>query len=153
METQKKSFWKSKKFLYGLAIIFVVGIVGSALDDSKQKANNTDVTTVNTPEAIQPSVTSQKVSVGEEGFIKVPSPSAILANTEANYKELTKIYLANDTMGIGDFLLSHKGISIPSGTKVLVIESATGIRKVRVLEGEKIGEAGWIAMEWVSKKK
>jgi hypothetical protein len=101
----------------------------------------------NTPTA------TQKVSVGEEGYINTPSPKAIIALTKNDYKELTKIYLANDTIGIGDFLLSGKGFAVPKGTKVLVTDTAVGARKVRVLEGDNIGKAGWIAMEWVSKTK
>lgn len=94
-----------------------------------------------------------KVGIGEEGYISVPSPKAVIALTENGYKEITKIYLANDMIGVGDFLLSGKGFAVPNGTKVLVVDTSVGARKVRVLEGDSIGESGWIAYEWVSKTK
>ncbi len=152
MEQEKKPFYKRKKFLYGLAIFFVIGYIGSLFDKTPAPVTNT------APQPVQAvaetkTVVSDKVSVGEEGYINTPSPKAMIALTEAGYKELTKIYIANDTMGIGEFLTSGKGFAVPKGTKVLVTDSAVGARKVRILEGDNIGKAGWIAMEWVSKTK
>ncbi len=154
-QTPKKSFWKSKKFLYGVGIFFAIGFVVNLADKNNpppvQQVTETKTATEPVQAVAKP--TTSKVSVGEEGYVNVPSPKAIIATTESNYKEITKIYIANDTMGIGDFLLSGKGFSVLNGTKVLVTDMSTGVRKVRILEGESIGKSGWIAYEWVSKTK
>ncbi len=155
MEQQesKKSFWKSKKFIYGLGIFFAIGLVVDLADKSNPSPTpQVKETVLQTEQEVAKPIPS-KVSVGEEGYVNVPSSKAIIATTESNYKEITKIYLANDTMGIGDFLLSGKGFSVPNGTKVLVVDMSTGVRKVRILEGDNIGKSGWIAYEWVSKTK
>ena len=126
---------------------FMILIVTFAANDS----SNTGSVPVQT--VAPASTVSAKVSVGEEGYIKVSSPRAILANTKADFDDLIGTYVANDTMGIGQFLLDGRGVAVENGTRVLVIESKVGARKVRVLEGEQIGEAGWVAMEYVSKNK
>lgn len=144
MTEQEKPVYIRKKFLYGISIIlFAVWFVLSVSDGSPSSQPVTE----------SAPATSQKVSVGEEGYINTPSPKAMIALTEEGYKEITKIYLANDMMGVRDFLLSGKGFAVPTGTKVLVTDMAVGSRKVRVLEGDSLGSAGWIAMEWVSKTK
>lgn len=155
MEQEKKPFYK-KWWVITLAVFFFVGFLGDLFSEeslSQPVVNNT-VTEQTQPVTNTPTpVTSQKVSVGEEGYINAPSPKAVIALTKDGFSEITKIFLANDMMGVGDFLLSGKGFAVTKGTKVLVIESAVGSRKVRILEGDQIGNAGWIAMEWVTKTK
>ncbi len=148
---QKTRFWKRKGFLYTVGILFAVGIVVSALDDKGTSSSTTSA---------QPAVTqteqtalSQKVSIGEEGYIKVPSPKTILANTKTDLDALTKIYLANDTQGIEEFLVGGQGFAVSNNTKVLVTDTAVGARRVRVLEGDQSGKSGWLPMEFVSKSK
>lgn len=157
METEavpvKMPFWKTRKFLYVLGICYIFGLI--IHDASKTQPQNTTTPTTQAVATSQPVVTSAntRVSVGEEGYVNTPSPKAVISLTEDGFSEITKIYLANDMMGVGDFLLSGKGFAVPKGTKVLVTDTKVGARKVRILEGENIGQTGWIAMEWVSKTK
>lgn len=148
--SQKTRFWKRKGFLWTAGILVGVAVIGSFMDDPKPSA----------PTATQPAVVqnqqptpSQKVAIGENGYIKVTSPKTILADTKTDLDELTKIYLANDTAGIQEFLLSGKGFSVSNGTKILVIDTGVGVRKVRVLEGDNINGSGWLPMEFVVKNK
>lgn len=145
----KVRFWKRKGFLYTVGILFAVSIVVSALDD-KQPSTSTTTTQPAVAQTTQPA-SSQKVSVGEEGYIKVSSPKTILANTKTDLDALTKIYLANDTEGIAEFLVGGQGFAVSNGTKVLVIDTAYGVRRVRVLEGDQANKTGWLPMEYVSK--
>jgi len=150
--SERKPIYKRKKFLYAVVILMVIGFIVMLSNSEPRQTSNTNAQPAQTMSNNQ-SATSDKVSIGEEGYIKVSSPKTILALTQEEYKELTKIYLANDTMGIGEFLLSGKGFAVTNGTKVLVVDVAVGVRKVRALEGDNIGKTGWIAYEWVSKVK
>lgn len=141
MEQQEKKL-VLKKWHVAVIVIFMIGFVWSMNGDSKLSSEPAQTTPQNA-----------SVSVGENGYIKVASPKAIIALTESGFDELTKTYIANDTNGIYEFLVSGKGFAVPNGTKVLVIDTAVGSRKIRVLEGESNGKAGWIVKEWVSKTK
>ena len=148
--SQKQRFWKRKGFIYTVAILFGVPIVLSLVG-----SNNTPTTSTQPAVALpseQPAP-STKVSLGEEGYIKVTSPKTILANTKTDLDALTKTYLANDTAGIGEFLVAGRGFAVSNSTKVLVIDTGVGVRKVRVLEGDQINNTGWLPMEYVSKSK
>ena len=147
MEQQvKKSIFKKWWFW-----VIIIGIIGSLFSGTKTQPTPTQTTTQ--PVQTTTESTPEKVSVGEEGYVNVPSPKAIIALTESDFNELSKIYLANDMTGVYEFLVSGKGFAVPNGTKVLVIDSAVGSHKVRILEGDSIGQAGWIVMEWISKTK
>ena len=152
----KVRFWKRKGFLYTVGILFVVGIVVSAVDD---QSPSTQTSTAQPAVAQQPAdakpVSSATVSRGEEGYIKGTSgtPNEILTKTKADYDVFIDILLSKDTIGLGQFLQDDRGFGVANGTKVLVIGTAVGVRQVRVLEGEHLGESGWLAMEYVSKTK
>lgn len=147
--SQKKRFWQRKGFLYSVLILFCVTVLVSAIDSNDA---NTPTSTAQ-PAVAQPAqpASSQKVSVGEEGYIKVLSPKTILANTKTDLDALTKIYLANDTEGIAEFLVGGQGFAVSNGIKVLVLDTAYGVRRVRVLEGDQASKTGWLPMEYVSK--
>ena len=147
----KKRFWKRKGFLWTVGILFGVTIIVSALDDgSSTPATTPQPAVAQTSDKPAP---SQKVSVGEEGYIKTSAQKTILANNKADLDELVKIYLAKDTAGMGEFLLEGKGIAVSNGIKVLVIDTAVGSRRVRVLEGDQASKSGWLPMEYVSQSK
>lgn len=96
------------------------------------------------------SSTSSKVSVGEQGRLYVRGGGVvILARTEYVHNEMVKSAVANDNVGYSQPLLTGDAFSVASNTKVLVIDSSTGARKVRVLEGTHINEVGWVSYEWV----
>jgi hypothetical protein len=142
-----KSRKQSLLFFGGGALVLFI-LFGITSPQSTQNGSTPE----QSASATQPASAS-KVGVGEEGYINVSSPKAILALTEDNFKELTKIYLADDTQGIYEFLVAGKGFAVADGTKVKVIDSSVGTRRVRVLEGDMAEKSGWIAMEWVSKTK
>ncbi len=144
----KKRFWKRKGFIYTVAILFGVPILLAAIGGNSKPTSTATQPAV--AQTAQPA-SSQKVSVGEEGYIKVSSPKTILANTKTDLDALTKIYLANDTEGIAEFLVGGQGFAVSNGTKVLVVDTAVGVRRVRVLEGDQASKTGWLPMEYVSK--
>jgi len=148
MEQEHKKFWHKRWFKITAGVILFFFILAWFSDDSTPATS--EPAPVQTTASAQPKP-SDKVAVGEQGYINSPSPKAILANTKDGYKEIMQTYSANDMYGVQEFLLSGKGFAVAKGTKIQVVDTAVGARKVRVLDGEMTGQAGWIAMEWVSK--
>lgn len=147
MQPEEKKF-SGKRFLkLGLiavggfiVLLFIVAIFGGSSGSSS-------------PAVAQPVAVSTKVAVGEEGYIKFPSANITIATTQEGFKQIVKSSIANDDRGIAELIYSKNAFLVANGTKVLVIDSAVGARKIRILEGDKINETGWTAMEFISKTK
>ncbi len=100
------------------------------------------------------SIAVQKVSVGEEGFLRMPNKSGedvLLATTEKNFDDFMKASIAGDTMGATDVVLNGGAYYVVAGTKAKVIDTSVGKRKVRILDGGMVGKVGWIPFEYISK--
>lgn len=77
------------------------------------------------------------------------SKSILIATTKESYEKVQKILLADDEMGIAEVLLSGEAFAVLNCTKVKIIDKATFIRQVRILEGEQLGKSGWVSYEFV----
>lgn len=95
-----------------------------------------------------------RVSVGEAGILRLPSSSddIIVSVSEVALERFIKASIANDRLGVAQMVLNGEGFLVQSGTKILVIDSTTFQRKVRILEGEHFGRSGWVPYEWVITK-
>jgi cell division protein FtsX len=157
---------KHQKGLWITFIILVLAIIGMAsMSGSKNSSNSssqqsTTIQNTNTrEEATQNQNTSQWLSIGEEGILKTGDVDPIfLATDEESFDLLSKALLANDTAGVIELAGQNKVFGVSSGSKVKVVDQKTFIRKVRVLEGvksvdsDKVGQAGWVPVEWVVKQ-
>lgn len=93
---------------------------------------------------------SEPTDIGQTAFVWVADdPEVLIAVDEQSYEALGKAFLAEDWLGIQQLLMQNSIFSVPRNTKVLVIDSGFGKRKVRILEGEYSGQAGWITMEFL----
>ena len=128
-------------------VLILIWVFMTAASES-QKLGNVPVQA--TPSA---SSASERVGVGEEGDVKSSANKTVIATSEASFDALIKASVANDTMGIAQLVLDGRAFAVENGTKVLVIDRTTGARQVRILEGELIGETGWLPMEFVVKTK
>lgn len=90
-------------------------------------------------------------SLGEKGIIKIDAKQWFLAIDENAYKEMEKSIWANDTLGLLDLTAKGKLFYVSNGIKVQVIEIGLERQKVRVLEGEQFGKAGWINYKFITK--
>ena len=96
------------------------------------------------------SPTSEPTDIGQTAFVWVADdPEVLIAVDEESYEALGKAFLAKDWVGIQQLSTQNSIFSVPRNTKVLVIDSGFGKRKVRILEGEYSGQAGWITMEFL----
>lgn len=59
--------------------------------------------------------------------------------------------IAHDMMRVQQLINEGKILQVKTGTKVLVIDASLDELKVRVLEGEHLGKAGWVQFESVEK--
>lgn len=103
------------------------------------------------------------VRVGDEAYLRLSSttdPEQIILlaiNSENAFDQLIKALLANDTQGIIELVEQGKVFGVSNGTRVFVIDSGIGKRKVRILQGlrpvdqDKIGRTGWVVKEQVVK--
>lgn len=104
-----------------------------------------------TPTAIKPKEVSE---LGKEVFLRLLStsdPEQIipLSPTKELTEEVRKALRAKDMQGLLDLMLNEGVFAVPNGTKALLIDKAFALRKVRILQGEMQGKAGWLEMEFV----
>ncbi len=102
---------------------------------------------INEPVTVRPST----LSVGEEGRLDIGGSKILVATTKANFDESIKLSVAKDNMGLANLALSGGAFLVDSGTKVHVIDMMTGARQVRIMDGQFIGQSGWVPMEFVKK--
>lgn len=92
------------------------------------------------------------VSVGKEGILSGTSGTLTpVAITEAALDQFLKSHSANDKDGMVQMIATGLVFSVDNGTKVLVIDHGEGMfkRKIRILEGNMKGRAGYVPYEWV----
>lgn len=151
-EVKPKGWFARHRILTGmmsLALLFLIVIMLMAGSGSKPSTEATPTADPNTPKQLS--------EVGAEGYLRLPNNSdatqnIILTENKEDYEKVTKAMLANDTQGLLE-IPSAFGVSV--GTKVKLLESGIGVRRVRILEvpeaidQDKVGRAGWVAKEWV----
>lgn len=129
--------------------IVLVTIVVASTNDAKEKAQEVSQ---NNPQTVveEKSLPSSSVSVGKEGFLRVPNSDIVsVLKTKELQEEFMKSAIANDTYGMAKIISEGGGFNVPTGTKALVVDSEFGIRKVRILTGEYAMKDGWVAKEFI----
>jgi|GEM_PF-2268835 len=115
-----------------------------------------EITSSKPIEVTPPKKTS--LSIGDEGFLKVgddPNNIVFIATDLDAFDELMKIIRAKDAYGLLELGMQGKAFGVTNGTKVKIIDTAMGKRRVRIIQGvkpideDKVGLSGWIPKEWV----
>lgn len=136
MDQQVKKKWYKRWWaivLFGVIAVVVLSNIGG-----------NDTTTV---------IKSEFFNPGEEGYLRVSGSNIVsVLNTPEIQNQFMKAGLAKDTYGMAKIISDGGGFNVTTGTKVLVIDSEVGIRKVRVLDGEHSMKEGWVAKEFISKE-
>lgn len=97
-----------------------------------------------------PSETTAPPSVGSKAVIRAPNLDIVyLAIDKESFDMWTKACVAKDYIGMMQLEASGRVFSVPNNTKVLIIDRNFAIRKVRILEGDAFGKAGWLPYEWL----
>jgi len=107
-----------------------------------------------------PAAEDDQVQIGDDAFLRLPGISdpeqvICLGSTKEEFEQVSKALLAKDTLGLFDL---PGAFCVSNGSRVKVIDSAFGVRRVRITAGvrnvdnDKIGTSGWTAKEWVVKQ-
>ena len=72
-----------------------------------------------------------------------------IARDEASFGDVSHALAIEDYLGLLELMARNKAFAVPAGTKVKVLENGFFKTKVRVLEGDMTGAAGWVPAEWV----
>jgi hypothetical protein len=97
---------------------------------------------------------SQTLSVGEEGILNNHtnvsdcSGTMVLAVDEEAHEAMIKAALASDNQGLAELIASGRAYSVPTCSRVKVIDQNFGSRQIRLVD---TGETGWVSMEFVKK--
>jgi hypothetical protein len=136
MDQQVKKKWYKRWWvivLFGVIAVVLISSIGGS-----------DTATVTRSEFFNP---------GEEGYLRISESNIIsVLNTPEIHAQFMKAGLAKDTYGMAKIISDGGGFNVNAGTKVLVIDSEVGIRKVRVLDGEHSMKEGWVSKEFISKQ-
>jgi hypothetical protein len=92
---------------------------------------------------------TRSVHIGEEGILNSGGELVPVAIDQAAFDEFTKARVANDQEGMVQMIAQGYIFSVDKNTKVRVIDSQMFIRKIRILEGNFQGKAGWVASEYI----
>jgi hypothetical protein len=105
------------------------------------------------PSAPRPAIPpTPSLHIGDEAILSLPGAQAIFlasAEDEEAYDELIDAENASDIEGIARMMARGRAFRVPNGTRVKVIGSSFSSRKVRILEGPYLGEAGWVQADFV----
>jgi hypothetical protein len=92
-----------------------------------------------------------KVSIGQQGRLMVEGGTLVAVGvSDAALDEWQKARFAHDDHGQFHLMLSGAIYTVNNGTRVLVIDfGSLGVRKVRILEGEMRGRAGYVSSGFI----
>lgn len=93
---------------------------------------------------------SSSGTVGNQTVLQVPGgASALIAVDQQSFDALNKVVATNDKYGLTNLMAENKVFLVSSGTKILVIDRSLFTTRVRILEGPRAGQSGWVPSEWV----
>ena len=158
-----KTKWNNvAKVLVTLAIVgfYVLAFSGggdsSSGNTSSNKTGASATATAAKTETTTPTPAPKSPSLGDEVVLNINSDPKtacdkimVLGVDKSDADEIMKSTLANDNTGIAQLITQGQAFMVNNCTKAKYLDSALGYRKVRVLEGDTSGQAGWLPTEWI----
>jgi len=100
-----------------------------------------------------PSRPTSSIRIGSEAKLYQSEGHQIPAAIDYDiYEEMVNEAAAHDTIGWQQLILEGKLFVIDNDTKVLVLDSKGFALKVRILEGEYLGQVAWVSLDAVKGK-
>jgi hypothetical protein len=96
-----------------------------------------------------PSETGKSLAVGERGMLNSGGELTPVAIDKKTFEEWAKARVAKDARGQEGLIASGKIFAAEIGTTVLIIDTDTSGRKVKILNGPLEGRSGWVAVEHI----
>lgn len=141
----------------GLLVFLVVGGVfwwyaASELSRPKRPRSDAGQTTGSGGQASgQPPARKSGLNIGAVGILRVDQKGSKVpvATSQEALDRLTKLSVANDSMGMAQMALAGQVLLVPDGTRAKLIDPGFLSHEVRVLEGDFAGRSGFIAAEFL----
>lgn len=148
------------KIVLGVIVGFIILLIvlGTVFSGDKDKKTET-VKNIEQPANTTPIPTkaARINTMGQEGYLRLPdnndpSQLIVLGETKEAQSQITKSLIANDTQGLIEI---PNILAVPVGSKILIIDFASGIKRVRILEvpdqkySDKVGKTGWAPIEYL----
>jgi hypothetical protein len=90
------------------------------------------------------------ISAGSEAALYIEGQESIfVAADEQALPELLGALASRENDKVEGFIRSGRVVRVPNNTKVQVMEMAAGKIKVRLIEGERVMQTGWVVDRWV----
>jgi hypothetical protein len=90
------------------------------------------------------------ISVGTEAVLFIEGQESIfVAIDEQALPELLGSMAAKENDKVDDLIRSGRVARVANNTKVQVVEMAAGKTKIRIIEGERVMQTGWVVDRWV----
>lgn len=107
-------------------------------------------TTSPTTPSVSNSLVQNSVSIGQDGYIKISTPEAIISINKETLEEVVNNSVIGDNTGTAKLIMAGKAYFVDNGTKVKVIDKTMTAVKVRILDGNEATNSGWLPFEFVS---
>ncbi|MEN3335043.1 MAG: hypothetical protein V7641_4408 [Blastocatellia bacterium] len=90
------------------------------------------------------------ISTGTEAVLFIEGQESVfVAIDEQGLPELLGAVAAKENAKVDDLIRSGRVIQVANNTKAQVLEMAAGKTKVRIIEGERAMQTGWVVDRWV----
>jgi hypothetical protein len=145
-----------------IVIPFIIaGFSGSSKDSEKKTATKTVQTKTVEPTKTEPTPTPtpkpKTISIGDEVLLNYNSDKnkcddkdkIVLGVEKKDFDQIVNSVIVKDNYGIAELVLQGRAFMVDNCTKARYIDIALGASKVRILEGDASGEAGWTMTEWL----
>lgn len=92
---------------------------------------------------------SRSVEIGDTCILNGGGSMNIIGTNKEDLKALDKAAIAGDKQAVIEMYYQGRAFAVPSGTKVLFIDSSWAGRKIRILEGDYKGKSGWVSRDYI----
>ena len=101
----------------------------------------------------------ERLPLGSTGFLRHNGEDVWVAKSKLAYEKFVQALLVKDTIGQDNVIATGEILRAKYGTKVLIIDISVSdsdidylipARKVRILEGELLGESVWVPRDYIS---
>jgi len=89
------------------------------------------------------------IGLGDSGTIDNGVSVVMLSTTKDGYDDINKGLAARDKVGLVNLIRTGRAFTVKRGTRAKVIDVTFAMRRVRIMDGEKVNAAGWLPFEYL----
>ena len=89
-------------------------------------------------------------SVGSDARLFIEGRNSIMVSVdEKTFIELINALSSDGDGGVERLIESGRVFTVPNNTRIRILEIATAMNKVRIIEGDQIMKEGWVHELWI----